>query len=142
MARGTTLPELVVVTLIVGAMASIVTPPVRRTLDRLAVEGAAQRFSAIHQVARQSAIARATMVRYELARDSAAIALAVRKRNGAWDTLGVWALGRVRVESRQRVVTFNPLGLGSGASNTRVIFTRGQAAETLTVSRTGRLKRQ
>lgn len=142
MARGVTLPELVVVALIVGLMASILIPPARRTLDRIAVLGAAQRFSAIHETARQSAIARATAVRYEVARYGAAIALAARKRNGAWDTLGVWTLGQVKVESGQRIVTFNPLGLGSGASNTRVVFSRGQAAETLTVSRTGRLRRQ
>jgi Tfp pilus assembly protein FimT len=142
MPRGTTLPELVVVTLIVAVTASIVTPSVRRILDRIAVVGAAQRFSTIHGSARQSAIARATPVRYELARVGSSIALSVRRPNGAWDTLGVWTLGQVQVESGQRVVTFNPLGLGSGASNTRVVFSRGQAAETLTVSRTGRLRRQ
>jgi len=142
MAHGTTLPELVVVTLIIGVMASIITPPVRRTLDRIAVVGAAQRFSTIHETARASAIARATAVRYEVGRDAPVVALAVRKPNGAWDTLGVWSLGQVRVESGQRTVTFNPLGLGSGASNTTVIFSRGQAAETLTVSRTGRLRRK
>ena len=39
------------------------------------------------------------------------------------------------------VVTFSPLGIGFGASNTSIVFTSGAAAETLTVSRTGRLKR-
>ena len=141
MAHGATLPELVVVTLIIGVMASIVTPPARRTLDRIAVTGAAQRYSTIHESARQSAIARSALVRYELARVGSSIALAVRKPNGRWDTLAVWTLGQVNVESGQRIVTFNPLGLGAGASNTRIVFSRGQAAETLTVSRTGRLKR-
>jgi len=141
MTRGATLPELMTVTLIIGAMASIVTPPLRRTLDRIAVAGAAQRFASVHETARQTAIARATLVRYELARDSAAVALATRNAGGAWDTLRVWALGSVQVTASQRAVTFSPLGVGYGASNSRVVFARGVAVETLTVSRTGRLRR-
>lgn len=141
MPRGATLPELVTVTLIVGVVASIVTPPLRRTLDSIAVAGAAQRFASVHETARQTAIARATLVRYELARDSAAVALATRTSGGAWDTLRVWTLGPVQVAASQRAVTFSPLGVGYGASNSRVVFARGAAVETLTVSRTGRLRR-
>ncbi|MEK7668259.1 MAG: hypothetical protein AAB409_06390 [Gemmatimonadota bacterium] len=141
MARGATLPELVIVALTIGVMASIVTPPLRHTLDRIAVVNAAQRYSAVHQAARVTAIARAGLVRHELARDSAAVALTVRNPRGTWDTLRVWTLGSVRVSASQRAVTFSPLGLGYGASNTRVVFSRGAAVETLTVSRTGRLRR-
>jgi len=141
MPRGATLPELMTVTLIIGVVASIVTLPLRRTLDRIAVAGAAQRFASVHETARQTAIARATLVRYELARDSAAVALATRTSGGAWDTLRVWTLGPVQVAASQRAVTFSPLGVGYGASNSRVVFARGAAVETLTVSRTGRLRR-
>jgi len=38
-------------------------------------------------------------------------------------------------------VTFSTLGVGLGLSNARLIFSCGRAADTLTVSRTGRLKR-
>jgi Tfp pilus assembly protein FimT len=141
MPRGATLPELVTVTLIIGVVASVLTPPLRRTLDSIAVAGAAQRFASVHETARQTAIARATLVRYELARDSAAVALATRTSGGAWDTLRVWTLGPVQVAASQRAVTFSPLGVGYGASNSRVVFARGAAVETLTVSRTGRLRR-
>ena len=141
MPRGATLPELMTVTLIIAVVASIATLPLRRTLDRIAVAGAAQRFASVHETARQTAIARATLVRYELARDSAAVALATRNALGAWDTLRVWTLGPVQVAASQRAVTFSPLGVGYGASNSRVVFARGAAVETLTVSRTGRLRR-
>ena len=142
MERGATLLEVVSVALIIGIAATIVTPSVRRALDQAAVTGAASRLSAVHETARQTAIARAVLVRYELARESAAVALALRANGGRWDTLQVWSFGPVGITASQRAVTFSPLGLGYGASNTRVVFSRGAAAETLTVSRTGRLRRK
>jgi type II secretory pathway pseudopilin PulG len=142
MDRGATLPELIVFTLLIGVAASIVTPTLRRSLDHIAVVGAAQRFSAIHEGARMSAISRGRHMRYELSREAPEILLAVRKPSGVWDTLGIYPLGRVDVNAGQRIVTFNGLGIGAGASNIKVVFARGAAAETLTVSRTGRLRRQ
>jgi len=139
--RGATLPELTTVTLIIGVLASVVTPPVRRYLDRAAVAGAAERFVTVHAVARQTAIQRGRLARYVVDRDRNALTLSLRTPQGAWDTLRAVPLGEVRLTVSQPTVTFSPLGIGFGASNTTVIFSRGAAAETLTVSRTGRLRR-
>jgi hypothetical protein len=38
-------------------------------------------------------------------------------------------------------IAFYPSGLGYGAANTRLIVSRGAAAETVTVSRAGRVRR-
>jgi len=142
MARGATIPELVIVTLIIGAIASIATPPMRRMLERAAVVGAAQRVTAVHHLARSTAIARSTVTRYELDTTAGNVTLSIRRPDRRWDTVRVHELGTVRLKASQRTVTFGPLGLGLGASNTRVVFSRGESAETLTVSRTGRLRRQ
>ena len=140
MRRGATLAELMSVVLIVVLMASIATPTLRRTLDRIAVVGAAQKVAAVHETARQAAIARGTLVRYEFARTAPDLALSAKSPAGEWDTLRIWSLGAVQVSASQRVVTFGPLGIGYGASNTRLVLSRGAAVETLTVSRTGRLR--
>ena len=139
--RGATLVELTTVTLIIGLMASVVTPPVRRYLDSAAVGAAAERFAAVHAVARQTAISKGRLARYEVDRSTNALTLSLQSPLGAWDTLRAVALGEVRLTVSQPTVTFSPLGVGFGASNTTVIFSRGAAAETLTVSRTGRLRR-
>ena len=141
MARGATLPELTTVTLIIGVLASMVAPPVHRYLDRAAVEGAAGRFATVHSIARQTAILEGRLVRYEVDRGANSLTLAHRTPEGTWDTLRQFSLGEVRLTVSQPTVTFSPLGVGYGASNTTVIFSRGAAAETLTVSRTGRLRR-
>ncbi len=139
--RGVTLPELTTTLLILGVVASVTVPPARRLLDRAAVAGAADRYASVHEVARHTAIARGRNARYEVDRVAGRMALSVREAEGTWDTLRVFELGDVRVTISQPTVTFNPLGMGAGASNTTVAFRRGEAAETLTVSRTGRLRR-
>lgn len=139
--RGVTLPELTSVILIVGVLASVAVPPARRFLDRAAVWGAADRVASAHQAARHLAIAEARSVRYEIDPSSARVTLSRRAPSGAWDTLRVVQLGGVRVTAAQRTVTFDPLGIGAGLSNTTIILAAGAAAESLVVSRTGRLRR-
>lgn len=139
--RGVTLPELTTTLLILGVVASVAVPPARRLVDRAAVAGAADRYASVHEVARHTAIARGRAARYEVDAAAARMALSLRDPRGGWDTLRVFELGDVRVTVTQPTVTFNPLGIGAGASNTTVAMSRGAAAETLTVSRTGRLRR-
>jgi Tfp pilus assembly protein FimT len=139
--RGATLPELTVVTLIIGVLASVVVPPVRRYLDQATVRGASERFVAVHAVTRQSAILSGRLSRYVVDRGTNTLVLSLRTPQGRWDTVRVVPLGDLRLTVSQPTVTFNPLGVGYGASNTTVIFARGVSAETVTVSRTGRLRR-
>lgn len=142
MARGATLPELMSATLIIAVLSSIVLPPLRRFLDSAAVVSAADQVAALHDAARQGAITRRRLTRYEVDTSRVSVTLASRNTNGTWDTLRVVPLGAVRASASQRVVTFSPLGIGFGVSNTSLIISRGLAIETLTVSRTGRLRRR
>ena len=139
--RGTTLPELLVVLLIIGVLASVVAPPLRRSLDRLAVDEAAERYAALHEQARSLAVARGALARVELDSSRGEAVIAVRGTPGRWDTLEVRSLGRARMSASQVMVTFSPIGIGFGASNTRIVFSSGSAAETVTVARSGRLRR-
>jgi prepilin-type N-terminal cleavage/methylation domain-containing protein len=139
--RGVTLAELLIVLVIVGITASIVVPPLGRSLDRAAVGEGAERYEIVHETARAIAVARGHHVRVELDSARHAAVIAMRVTPSQWDTLQAQPLGRASFSASRVIVTFSPLGIGFGASNTSIVFTSGTAADTVTVSRTGRLKR-
>lgn len=141
MRSGFTLPELAAVLAIMGVVASVVVPPLGRTLDRAAVEEGVQRLAAAHATTRELAIARGALARLELDAVAHTAALSVQRTAKAWDTVATYPLGTARITCSNPTMVFNPIGLGHGASNTRVIFSRGAAADTVTTSRTGRLRR-
>lgn len=141
MARGFTLPELVTVVAITSVALSVVVPPLGRTLDRAAVEEGVLRFAAAHATTRELAIARGTLARLELDRVARTVTISTQRSGGAWDTVASHPLGSARLTVSNPVMVFSPIGLGFGVSNTRVIFCRGAAADTVTISRTGRLRR-
>ncbi len=141
MARGVTLPEMTTVLLVVSVLAGIATPRLRRHLDRAAVEEAVQRYAVLHETTRQLAIARGALARLELDSTRNTLVIAVRRTRVAWDTVDTRMLGGAALGASRSIVTFDPIGIGYGASNTRIVFTRGVAADTLFISRTGRLRR-
>jgi hypothetical protein len=94
---------------------------------------------ALLATARHGALRRAvvTAVRVDTARGLVVVHAGV-------DTLEQRSLGLVhgvRIETTRDSIAYGPAGLGFGAANTRVIFRRGAAAETVTVSRLGRARR-
>jgi prepilin-type N-terminal cleavage/methylation domain-containing protein len=139
--HGFTLAELLTVTAILGVLVSIVTPPLGRALDEAVVHEGVDRFTAAHATTRQLAISRSRLARLELDRVRRSATLSVQRTAKAWDTVAVYPLGSAQVSYSNAIMVFNPLGIGYGASNTRVVFSRGLAADTVTTSRTGRLRR-
>ena len=139
--RGVTLAELLIVLVIIGVAAAMVVPPLGHALDRAAVSEGVERYTAVHESARSLAIARGRQVRVELDSASRSATLAERNASGSWDTVDTRPLGRAALSASRVIVTFSPIGIGFGASNTTLVFTSGTAADTVTVSRTGRLKR-
>ena len=139
--RGVTLPEMLMVLIIIGLLASLAMPPLGRALDRLAVDDAASRYESLHELARTTAVTRGRLSRVQLDSARHTAVLELKRAPTAWDTLQTRDLGRARLSASQTMVTFSPIGIGFGASNTRIVFTAGVAAETVTVARTGRLRR-
>jgi prepilin-type N-terminal cleavage/methylation domain-containing protein len=139
--HGFTLPELLSVIAIIGILVSIVTPPMGRALDQAAAREGVERFAALYATTRQFAIARNALARLELDRTQRTATLSVRRTPAAWDTVGTYPLGSASIACTNPTIVFGPLGLGYGTSNTRVVFSRGAAADTVTTSRTGRLRR-
>ncbi len=141
MRRGVTLAELFTVLTLIGLILGIALPPLAHTLDRIAVDEAIDRYAALHETTRQLAIVRADLARIEIDTAQRTAALSVRGVP-MWDTIDVRTLGDAEIATSQPAVTFSPIGYGWGLSNTTIIARRGGVAETVTISRTGRLKRK
>lgn len=139
MRLGVTLLELTLALTIIGVISAIAIPEMARTRDRAAVHGATSALvstlaDARHQATRWQ---RRTAVRF----DTAAATTTV---HAGTDTLVRLALGdlfQVALDVTRDSIAFYPSGLGYGAANTRVVIARGAAAETVTVSRVGRVRR-
>lgn len=133
-----TLLELVIVLMIIGLLSIVAVRELGRYLDRIAARAAITEAAEVIQQARDEALARHTAVSVRI--DTAADQLALRERGRA---LAVHALGhahRVAITATRDSLVFDVRGLGYGASNLTLVATRGHAAETLVVSRLGRVR--
>jgi type II secretory pathway pseudopilin PulG len=136
---GVTLVELVVV---LGMLASVTAVAIPRFLafqDRLAARGAASLLTRALLDARHLAARLGTRTAVRI--DTSSALVTVQTAGGPLarhDLLGIFG---VTVSATRDSVAYLPDGLGYGASNARFVVTRGAAAETVTVSRIGRVRR-
>jgi prepilin-type N-terminal cleavage/methylation domain-containing protein len=138
MRRGTTLPELIVVVTIVGVLAAIATTRTVRLRDRLSVRAAATEAVSTFALARRWSLSRAT--RTAITIDTSDASLVVRSYS---DTISRRSLGsshNVTMSASRDSMAYAPNGLGYGASNLTIVLRRGAAAETIFVSRLGRVR--
>jgi len=133
-----TLLELVIVLVIIGLLSIIAVREMGHYLDRIAARSAVAEAAEVIQQARDEALARHAIVSVKI--DTARAELALRERGSA---LAVHALGHahhVKLSTTRDSLAFDVRGLGYGASNLTLVAKRGRAAETLVVSRLGRVR--
>jgi prepilin-type N-terminal cleavage/methylation domain-containing protein len=140
MSKGFTLLELIVVTCIAAVLVAFWTPRAARLWDWIATERALRDVTTALAVARHGAVLRATRARLTIGADTLRID---RWENQGWEpwwrTPGPANHG-VLLEVSNPIVVFGPTGMGWGASNTKIVLRRGSQAETITLSRVGRIK--
>jgi len=139
MRRGITLIELVVVLAIVGVLCAIGIPHLLRFLDRSRVRHATNEIVTTLALARSTALVRQVNVAtlFDPVRSSVTVTIGL-------DTLLARNLGAVHgvtVRSNRDSTVYGPTGLGYGAANQTVIVRRGSAADSVVVSRLGRVRR-
>lgn len=138
MRRGTSLPELCLILLIVGVVLTIALPRIQGVVDTLAVDRAAQEIAAAHRRARMAAVLESHLL--ELTIDASHLTL---RPSGTiapiWRADGPAATGVV-LTGPARTLTFSPVGITVGVSNASFILTRGVARRTVVVSRLGRVR--
>ncbi len=141
MPKGFTLLELMVVSCIAALLTALWLPRAARLMDWLATEHAARDVTTALAVGRHGAVLQATRARVTFNNDT----LRVDRFESQgwvpwWRTPGPASHG-VDMEVSNPVVVFGPTGIGWGASNTKIVLRRGSQAETITMSRVGRVKR-
>ena len=137
--RAFTTIEMVVVVTIATLLTMLALVPVGRAVDRASVRAASDEIATAFAIGRQTAIMRSSVVTGTIDTIGGAITIesggdTVHRRR-LEDIHGV-ALSITRADFR-----FAPNGLGYGVSNLRVIARRRSAADTIYVSRLGRVRR-
>lgn len=123
---------------IVGLVTTLVLPSLKRGYDRIAVRGAARDVMMAFFAARSRAIDDARLTAVLVDRRGARVFVVA-----AGETLLTRAIGTVHgvaLASTRDSSSYFPTGLGRGGANLSIVLTRGAAAETVLVSREGRVK--
>lgn len=139
MRPGITLLELLAALSLVAITSAIALPSIATVRDRAAVHGAASSLVAALADARH--LAQRWHRRTAVAFDTANARAVVHAGQDTLERVPLRTLFQVSLASTRDSIAFYPTGLGYGAANTRLVVSRGAAAETVTVSRAGRVRR-
>ncbi len=139
MPSGHSLPELLTVLAIIGVFAGVAAPRVRAARDQAIVRDAATEIVAALGAARAAAQRRDAIAVVAFDTIDATARLIVEG-----DTLLVRRMGSelaVTLEASRDSVVYGPSGRGYGAANSALVVRRGDAVDTVFVSRLGRVRR-
>lgn len=136
--RGTTLPEVAVVLLVIGILVGIAVPRLHASVARTAARAAAVDVALLLSAARQ--IAATSIDGAAVAFDTAGATVRLTVGGTTVRTLLLESSHGVALRATRDSIAYDARGLGHGAANVSVVLSRGTAAETLIVSRLGRLR--
>ena len=137
--RAFTLLELIVVLGIGGIMMAVAIPRAARYLDAIRVRGATQEVMSAFVTARHHAIARARYASVLIDAEEGRIEVRSEDKRVLERNLRV-GYGVTLIATRDSM-SYSPVGLGYGAANLRITIQRGEAADTVVLSRVGRIRR-
>ena len=140
MAKGFTLLEFVVVTCMAAILTALWLPRAARLMDWLATERAVRDVTTALALGQHGAVARATRARASFDVDTIRIDRFESQGWVPWWRTPGPAVHGVEMEVSNPVVVFGPTGMAWGVSNTKIVLRRGSQAETITMSRVGRVK--
>src|ERR1043165_3480820 len=136
---GTTIVEVIVVVIVIGALAGIALPRFRAAADRFAARSAIAEAGSLFTFARRQAITRRSPV--GVITDTISGSIIVRGAGAELARASLRDRYGVRLSATRDSMAYDPRGLGYGAANLTIIARRGRGAETLSVSRLGRARR-
>jgi type II secretory pathway pseudopilin PulG len=135
---GHSLPELVLVLVLLGLTSLIGARVLGGWQDRLATRGAVTDAARLVARARRDAVAQHALVWLRV--DSAAGELSLTARGEPFARLALGYQHGVTLSATRDSVAFDVRGLGYGAANLTLVARRGAAADTLVMSRLGRVR--
>ena len=138
MRRAFTLIELTVTLFILSILSAIAVPRAGRFLDGIHVRGAVIAIESLFSTARHMAIARGMRTTVEI--DTAARAIYVSAGGVRLRDAQIGADHGVRLSATRSGMIYSATGMGYGAANLTVVVRRNSVADTVFVSRLGRLR--
>lgn len=143
---GFTLIEIVIVIVIIGALMAIGFPYFRTATLKNELRGGGDALASLHAVAKQTSIQRGRTTRLVMNPSAGtAVVVATNQAGTGLDTIGrVENLHNrfgVSFTTTTNTLVFTPRGIGTEASGTTIILTKGAFADTITISAAGRLVR-
>ncbi|HEX6314494.1 MAG TPA: type II secretion system protein [Gemmatimonadaceae bacterium] len=139
MRHGMTLIEVGVTVGILGVMASLTFPRFGAYRDRVAVDAATSSTMSLLATARHAALRRAARSAVHL--DTATATLRIVIERDTIETRSLRDVHGVTFTTTRDSIAFASTGLGYGAANTQIVLRRGNAVDTIAVSRLGRARR-
>ncbi len=136
--RGFTMVEITVVLAIAAVLFAIVLPKAWIFVDGIEVRGAVTEIESLFSLARHAAIARGTQVNLDL--DPSRGTVTVRSGTEIIRSRDVALAHGVILSTSRTSITYSPIGVGYGAANFSMVVKRNKAADTIVVSRLGRVR--
>ena len=138
MRRAFTIIEVTITLLVAGILAAVVLPRAAGFIDSIEVRGAVTEIDALFSTARHLAITRGIQSTLEI--DAARGIITVRAGADTVATRELAAAHGVTLESTRPAITYSPTGIGYGAGNMTLVVRRALSADTIFVSRLGRVR--
>lgn len=138
MRRAFSAIELTIVVGILSVLSAIAMPSMTRLLDRVRVRAAVTEIESLFATARHAAIARGASANVEIDTVGRTISVTLDR-----DTLRKGMLGAehgVELATNRTSMTYSAIGVGYGAANLSVVVRKSAAAETVVISRLGRVR--
>jgi prepilin-type N-terminal cleavage/methylation domain-containing protein len=138
--RAFTVIELTLAMAAAGILSTFAVLRAGSFLDRIAVRGAAVEIQSLFSLARHVAISHGAQSVLDI--DAATGTLSVRVGAEPVTTAEIGRAHGVTISSGRSAITYSPIGVGYGAANFTMIVSRGNEADSIVVSRLGRVRRQ
>jgi len=135
---GLTLVELCLVLTIIGLVTMIAVRQLGFYVDRAATHAAVLEAAGLVARARDEAVAQRSLVSVRF--DTSADVLELRMRGAVLSRAALGHAHGVALSANRDSLTYDVRGLGYGAANLTMVARRGRAADSLVVSRLGRLR--
>lgn len=136
--RGYSLLEISLVLVVMGLSVVIMLRQLHLTIDRIEARSAARAAGNLIGRARDEALAQQTLVTVLI--DTTRGEIALTSRYGRIATSPVGSMHDVTLSTTRDSITFDVRGLGYGTANLTLVARRGAAAESVVVSRLGRVR--
>ena len=136
--HGFNIIELTIALSIIAILSAIALPRAAGFVDAMEVRGAVTEIDALFSLARHVAIARAVQSSLDI--DPARGIMTVRVGSDTVMKRELELAHGVTVQSTRSSITYSQTGIGYGAANLTLIVSRNLAADTIVVSRLGRVR--